>query len=121
MRYADAHEKAKRLVENSLQSLAGKVNTTDEKGIPVIVFNSLNWERTSPLTVQMSFDPKSAKSIILHNKDGKDVPVQLENVSRDEAGYLNSAEITFVASDVPSIGYDTYYIVLSDRGRCSKE
>ncbi len=120
MRYADSHEKAKRLVENSIQSLASKVNTPDEKGIPVIVFNSLNWDRTSPLTVQMSFDPESAKSIILHNKDGKNVPVQLQNVSRNEAGYLNSAEITFVASDVPSIGYDTYYIVLSDKADVQK-
>jgi alpha-mannosidase len=114
-RFADAHGKAERILGNTLQSLAGKINTDHEKGIPLIVFNSLNWDRTSPLTVQMSFDPESAKSIILQNKEGKDVPVQLKNVSRNEAGYLNSAEITFVASDVPSIGYDTYYIVLSDK------
>lgn len=113
-RFADAHAKAKRLLGNSLQSLAGKVNTAHEKGIPLVVFNSLSWDRTSPVVVQMSFDENSAKSIILLNKDGKELPVQLENVSRNEAGYLNSAEITFVASDVPSIGYDTYYIVLSD-------
>jgi len=121
LRYADSHEKAKRMVENSLQSLASKVKSSDENGIPVVVFNSLNWDRTSPLTVQMSFDPESAKSIVLRNKQGKDVPVQLSNVSRDEAGYLNSAEINFVASNVPSIGYDTYYILISDEPDVQKK
>jgi alpha-mannosidase len=114
MRFADSHEKAERLLDNSLRSLASKVNTTDEKGIPIVVFNSLNWERTSPLTVQMKFDENSAKSIRLYNKTGKEVPVQLDNVNRNDAAYLNSADIIFVASNVPSIGYDTYYIALSD-------
>ena len=113
-RYADAHNKAERLLANSLQALAGKVNTVQEKGIPLVVFNSLSWDRTSPLTVQMSFDEKAARSIKLVDKTGKDVAIQLDNIVRDDTGFLNSADITFVASDVPSIGYDTYYIRLSD-------
>jgi alpha-mannosidase len=115
MRYADAHTKALMLMENSIQSLAGKVNTSPEKGIPVVVFNSLNWDRSSPVKVQMSFDPGTAKSISLYDKTGKELSVQLDKISRNEAGYLNSAELTFVASDVPSMGYDTYYIVPSDK------
>ncbi|MCK4989742.1 MAG: alpha-mannosidase, partial [Bacteroidales bacterium] len=115
MRFADSHEKAERLIDNSLQSLAGKVNTSDEKGVAVVVFNSLSWDRTSPVTVQMSFDANTAKSIKIFNKTGKEVPVQLHNISRNDAAYLNSADLTFVASDVPSIGFDTYYIVLSEK------
>lgn len=115
MRYADSHEKAKRLIDNSLQSLAGRVNTSDEKGIPVVVFNSVSWDRTSPVTVQMNFDANAAKSITLFSKSGKEIPVQLNKIIRTDEGYLNSAEISFVASNVPSIGFDTYYIVLSEK------
>ena len=115
MRFADSHEKAKRLLDNSLQSLAGKVNTSAEKGIPLVVFNSLSWERTSPVSLQIRFDEKEAKSLRLFNKKGEELPVQLDHVSRDEAGFLNSAELSFVASDVPSIGFDTYYIKVTDK------
>jgi len=114
MRFADSHEKAKRLVDNSIQSLAGKVNTSAGKGIPVVVFNSLSWDRTSPISVQIRFEEKEAKSIELFNQKGEKIPVQLDHVSRDEAGFLNSAEVSFIASAVPSIGFDTYYIKVSD-------
>jgi len=113
LRYADAHAKAENLLENSIQSLASKVNTSEEKGIPVVVFNSLNWDRNSPVSCKMTFDHESAKSVKLFTKDGTEIPVQLENKKVDENGFLESAEINFVASRVPSIGFDTYYIKLS--------
>lgn len=114
-RFADSHAKAENLIENSLQSLAGKVNTSPEKGIPVVVFNSLNWPRSSPVTVHMRFNAHTAKSLELYNKKGEEIPVQLENLSNNEDGYLISSDITFVASEVPSVGYDTYYIKLSNK------
>ncbi len=113
-RYADAHAKAEKLMGNSLHSLAGKVNTSGDKGIPVVVFNSLNWDRTSPVSVHMRFEDKTAKSLELFDRTGKEVPVQLENISRNKAGYLNAADLIFIASEVPSIGYDTYYIKLTE-------
>jgi alpha-mannosidase len=115
MRYADARAKAVRLMDMSLQSLAGKVNTSEDKGIPVVVFNSLNWDRTGPVSAHMRFEENSAKSLALFDRIGKEVPVQLENVNRNEAGYLSSADLTFIAGNVPSVGYDTYYLVLSDK------
>jgi alpha-mannosidase len=114
MRYADSKAKAERLLENSLQSLAGKVNTSHEKGIPLIVFNSLSWDRSSPLSVHVSFDPNTAKSIRVFDKSGEEVPVQLDQIRKNDTGYLLSAELSFVASNVPSMGYDTYYIQLTE-------
>jgi len=114
LRFADAHEKAKQLLDNSLQSLASKVATQDQNGIPVIVFNSLSWERTGLVNAAMNFEPKQTKSIRVHTKDGKEIPVQLGKVSRDDSGFLQSAEISFIASNVPSVGFDTYYIEHSE-------
>ncbi len=113
LRFADAHEKAKQLLDNSLHSLASKVATQDQQGIPVIVFNSLSWERTGLVNAIVNFDPQQARSIRVHTKDGKEIPVQLTKVHKGEGGYLQSAEISFIASDVLSVGFDTYYIELS--------
>lgn len=114
-RFADAHEKSKQLLSGEIESLASKVKVPANKGIPLMVFNSLNWQRISPVVCTMNFDPQSAKSIKLFSKEGKEIPVQLENIKADSNGFLKSAEINFIAKDVPSVGFDTYYIQLSDQ------
>ncbi|WP_052670622.1 glycoside hydrolase family 38 N-terminal domain-containing protein [Draconibacterium sediminis] len=115
-RFADAHEKSKQLLGKEIETLASKVKISEDKGIPVMVFNSLNWNRTSPVVCKMNFDPQSAKSVKLFSKEGKEVAVQLENVKADKDGFLKSAEINFIAEDVPSVGFDTYYIQPSKQG-----
>jgi alpha-mannosidase len=115
LRFADAHEKAERMLDNSLNSLASKVATQDENGIPVIVFNSLNWERSGLVKCRMSFDPQQARSIQVFSKDGGEVPVQMKKLRKDDNGFLRSAEICFMASGVPSVGFDTYYIKFSTK------
>ena len=114
MRFADAHAKAEQLLDMSLNELASKIKTVEKKGIPLIVFNSLSWERTSPVSCEMRFDAQTAKSLKLFTKDGNQIPVQLEKIVADENGFLESAEINFVAGNVPSVGFDTYYIRLSE-------
>lgn len=115
MRFSDAYEKAKYLLDNSLQSLASKVKTVENKGIPIVVFNSLSWERTGPVVCQMNFEDKKARSVELYTKDGERIPLQYENIVNDKNGYLQSAEIKFVAQNVPSVGFETYYVKLSDQ------
>ncbi len=114
MRFADAHEKSKQLLNSSIQSLASKVEVSAEKGIPVMVFNSLSWKRTSPVACVLNFEPQTAKSVKLFSKYGNEIPVQLENVVTDAKGYLKSAELNFIAENVPSVGFDTYYVKVSD-------
>lgn len=113
-RFADAHAKAQYLLDNSLNSLASKVATDQEKGVPVVVFNSLSWERTSPVQISMKFNAETARSVRLFSKSGEEIPVQLSQVVQRKDGYLKSAELCFVASNVPSIGYETYYAQFSD-------
>ena len=112
LRFSDAHAKGRYLLDNSLKSLASKVKTGDNKGIPVVVFNSLSWEHSGPVVCPLKFDEK-AKSVEVFSKNGERIPVQLENVVKDNNGFLQSAEINFVAQKVPSVGFDTYYIKLS--------
>lgn len=113
LRFADAHEKAKRILDHSLQSLASKVATQDNRGIPIIVFNSLSWDRTGLVKATMNFDPRQAESIRVYSKNGTEIPSQLGKMRKDDNGFLQSAEICFIASNVPSLGFDTYYIEFS--------
>ena len=114
MRYEDAYAKAEKLLDESLNSLASKIVTSENKGIPVVVFNSLSWERTGPVTFHMNFEQETTKSVRLFNKDGGETPVQLKNFLSDENGFLRSADIAFIATDIPSIGYSTYYIKVTE-------
>ena len=114
LRFADAHEKARRILERSLLSLASKVATQDQNGVPVMVFNSLSWKRTGLVKCVVRFDPGKARSIRVFSKNGNEIPVQLGKVTYDNIGYLRSAEINFIASDIPSVGFDTYYLKPSE-------
>lgn len=72
-------------------------------GTPITVFNSLSWGRTDPVRAVLPM-PKVPFKVI--DQDGSDVPYQ-----RVSPTVGIDAEITFVAQDVPSIGYRTYYLV----------
>ena len=113
MSYADALEKAKRILNNSLSSLASSVDTEESKGVPIVVFNSNGWQNTAPAKFSMTFDPGTARSVELVTNDGLEIPVQMEECVLDADGFLQSAEFSFIATDVPSIGFDTYYARLS--------
>ncbi len=121
MHFARAHEMAERLLDQSIRSLASKVAVNEKRGIPLVVFNSLSWERTSPVMCRVKFDPQQARSVRLFSKDGKKVPVQLEKVKAGSGGFLQSAEIHFVAENVPSVGFDTYYLKYSEEERSQPE
>ena len=113
MSYAEALGKAIRILNNSLSVLASSVDTEELKGVPIVVFNSNGWQNTAPVEFSITFDPGTARSVELVTKDGLEIPLQLKESVSDAEGFLQSAEVCFMAVDVPSIGFDTYYVRLS--------
>ncbi|MDP4186009.1 MAG: hypothetical protein Q8862_12725, partial [Bacteroidota bacterium] len=69
-KYTSALSEAKQLTEISLNNIASTILTNNKKGIPVIVFNSLSWERTDPVSITVNFDPSKAASLKLYNGEG---------------------------------------------------
>ena len=47
---------------------------------------------------------------MVRDRNGKIVPSQLLDTQRDPAGNLVVTDVTFVAKDIPSLGYDTFAI-----------
>jgi hypothetical protein len=104
--YRDALELASDALDRSMRYIGRFVDTAvlapNERALPLLVFNSLNWERTDVVEAEANV-PKAWKGFKLVNDAGKAVP--LERV-------IGSANrIRFIAEQVPSVGYRTYFLV----------
>ncbi|WP_198152347.1 glycoside hydrolase family 38 N-terminal domain-containing protein [Draconibacterium sediminis] len=99
-----------KLLDDATTFIAQRVKTSEKKGIPVVLFNSLSWERTDPVTVELDFPKGKAKGLKVITNDNKEVPFQLAKVIKYDDGSFNRANIVFVAENIPSVGYKTYYV-----------
>ncbi len=104
-----AKAEGEKIREKTLKELSSCIKTLPEKGFPLIVFNSLNWTRTDVVTAWLNFDQGRAKGILLKDAGGGKVPVQIIERELFSDGSLKSAKVCFVAREVPSIGYKTFY------------
>ena len=111
--YREALELAADVEENALRCIAASVDTAPSKrgpreGSALVVFNSLGWPRTDICRVRVDLDAPLASGFGLADENGREVPCQI--VARSGEGAKPSAEIVFIASDVPSVGYRVYYL-----------
>ncbi len=106
-----ALSEANAMLDENIRSLASQVQTKTSNGIPVVVFNTLSWKRDDPVTAQIQLEKGYAKNVSVKDASGRNVPGQLTNVRRHADETISSADLHFVAKDVPSLGYTTFYIV----------
>ncbi|MGB7294553.1 MAG: glycoside hydrolase family 38 C-terminal domain-containing protein [Candidatus Aminicenantales bacterium] len=108
--YESARMRAQRALDFSLEAIVNQVDTQGE-GVPLLVFNSLSWERTEPIETELTF-PRPVAAIKVIDGSGNEVPHQVLNRSEEsekaEVGFL------FIAAKVPSFGYKTYRVVEAD-------
>jgi len=110
-KYEYARDAAKLVHTLATTSIAARVKADGGKGTPVVVFNSLSWKRTSPVRFTFTFVPgEIKKGLAMHDAAGMPVAVQLLSPERHGDGSLKSAEMIFVAENVPPVGYATYYL-----------
>lgn len=109
-KFREADQVARSIVEESTNEIAGNIGFA-QKGIPLVIFNSLSWERTDPVEIRLHLADKAQKGITLLDEQGKVIPFQ---VTKPEdyysSGYLKSLVIAFIAENIPSLGYKTYYV-----------
>ncbi len=88
-----------KILAGSLKALSGSINAS--KPGSVVVFNDLSWKRDGIVFVDIS--DKKGIDWIVTDAEGKAVPSSV---------YVNSSKhyITFMAGNIPSIGYKTYYL-----------
>ena len=76
----------------------------------LVVYNPLSWLRTDVVRCRVPL-PAAGKSIRLCDGEGREIPCQFASGAADAA----TPEITFIARDVPGMGYRTYSVELEPR------
>lgn len=99
-----------KLLDKATSFISQRVKTNDKKGIPLVLFNSLSWERTDPVTVSLDFPKGKANGLRVITSDKKEIPLQFTDIKRYADGSIKSANLVFIAENIPSLGYKTYYV-----------
>jgi alpha-mannosidase len=108
-----ARDTGEKYLSKALKQIAAQINTDFNKGKPLVIFNDLSWTRTDAVRQELTFGFGEAFSIALKDGAGKDVPHQIIASELNADGSLKSAEISFIAKDIPSIGYKMYFVQTS--------
>jgi alpha-mannosidase len=105
-KYEFARDQGKQMLTRAVQAIASNIKTGSGEGIPVVVFNSLSWERSSP--VDVIIDSALRQWLVLDT--GRQVmPSQ---VSLPRPGQkLGTTRLEFIAKNVPPLGYKTFYVI----------
>jgi alpha-mannosidase len=114
-----ARNEAGDVLNGSLKSIAAKIGVK-KTGFPVVVYNTLSWARTD--LVKASFnamgksyvDDKTSLNFKLVDQQDNEVPIQAISIPDKNTEPSERYNFTFVAKDVPAMGYKTYYLVMKD-------
>ena len=102
------HRQAQDLSRSTLHALAGRIRH-EQAGTPIVIFNSLAWDRTDVAVAELEFAAGSASAITLGDSAKRPVPFQITHQELHGDGTLKHVTAEFVAT-VGSLGYATYYV-----------
>jgi alpha-mannosidase len=100
--YLEAHKMVKKELLEGLKSIAPEIDTSKVgKGIPLLVFNSLSWDRDG--VVRANLPPNLPEEVKVLSLSGEEIPSQ---ILKSKKGNI----LCFIAKGVPSLGYSIYRI-----------
>lgn len=108
--YHEALELSGDALQNALHFIGEQVNTQGEKkAVPLIIFNPLNWRRDDVVKQKLVFEqPVTGFQIV--DDSGNPVPCVIDKLAK-EGGKIISADVIFIARQIPSLGYRTFWVV----------
>jgi len=105
-KYEFARDQGREMLEKALERISAQVKASPSRGLPVIVFNSLSWERTDPVTVELKSPLRNWQ---VQDSRGNILPSQvLPRFPEQEQG---ATRLEFLARSVPPLGYKTFYLI----------
>ena len=108
------------ILRDMMRNIAERVKIPVAHSFPIVVFNPMGWQRNdvvrAHLTLYGDVGPwdigNFRKGMRLLDESGNSIPFYVEEWSENISRAL---QIVFVARDVPSIGYKTYYLVPAEK------
>lgn len=108
-RYFQADNLVKLSLEASLDDLIMQIDTRGE-GIPLVIFNSLCWERTDKATAEIAYDTDDVFKVAVVDSKGNAIPLQTDIMEHYPNGAIRQAHLLFMAKCPPS-GYEVYRVL----------
>ena len=108
-----AREQGQAVLDTTLKTLAAGINSRHNQHGPLVatVFNPLGGERTDlVLTGPLHSLPEKTRGFVVKDRAGRVLPSQIIKSDQDQQGNFTMTELAFMASEIPSAGYDTYYL-----------
>lgn len=102
-RYIDAEETAGRALSRAAQRIGSAAGTRGE-GIPVVVVNSLAWDRSGPVEVEVEL-PKGWKNLVAADSEGRLAPAQIIGQGSGE-----KVKVLFTAAGLPALGFKSFWL-----------
>jgi alpha-mannosidase len=109
--YDTVHWTANDATRNALKDLDSHIDTSAHAGVPIVVWNQLNWDRTDTITASVQMPRPEPNGIAVVDAGGK--PVLMQVLGKDDA--TNTYQLLLQAQDVPSVGYTVLYVVAGQR------
>jgi alpha-mannosidase len=111
--WREAYELGRSVRDAAIVEIAQRADTSGA-GRPVIAVNTLSWRRAGITTVQLAYPAGVTEGVEVRDDDGAAVPAVADDVRRHHDGSLRSITLTFLARDVPPLGFRTYRVVDAD-------
>jgi alpha-mannosidase len=104
------------ILNTSMNSIASRIHFSNT-AIPIVIFNPLSWERTDLVKFTLDVEGNEQNLFRLVDEKGNEIPYQLIDGHQIIGKKDEVITFLFVAENVPSIGYKTYYL---EKGKPAK-
>jgi alpha-mannosidase len=104
-----AQNLAEHSIDHSWSQLADAADTRGD-GTAVLVFNPLSWPRTDTVELDWGFTTPGIQSVAVTDSEGNAVPNQIGVAGINSDKSMRHARVTFLAKDVPPMGYAVYHV-----------
>jgi mannosylglycerate hydrolase len=126
-RFDQAEQIGEIILRDSVRQIAREADFTAQDGMPVIVFNPLNWQRCEMVfgDIDFDFDDPTADCFTLVDHSGQGIPYQV--IKDEEVFWMETLKanrkrrirIAFIA-EVPPCGYTGYTIQPVSKEECER-
>ncbi len=128
--WSEVEQVGTQILQASFRAIAAQITLTLPPGtggggatpsLPIVVFNSLNWQRSEVVSFQLPENLNLNQGWQVDDLNGNAVPSQIHPTQpsaelRSSASSLEPSKpaLLFLASDVPSVGYRLFWLRQSD-------
>jgi len=105
------HWTAKDATHNALTDIDSHIDTDAHAGVPILIWNPLNWNRTDVVEATVQMPQAKPNGISVLDAQGRLVPVQVLSSDKDTHTY----HLLLQPKDVPSVGYTVLHAVPGSR------